>query len=841
MRVDLLRPGTYKALENHLREVSNDKGVGYYHVVHFDMHGSVLTYEQFQRLEAEHKKHANRYQYATSYARPSVTKYEGSSAFLFFEGEQDDGADGVEARVLANLLQRHQVPITILNACQSGKQVGASESSLGNLLVQAGVQLVLAMGYSVTVSAAELLMQTLYRELFRKNDLPTAIRSARQELYNNKERRAYFNQSIELEDWLLPVVYQNQSPRITLREFTPEESATYYQGKADAYPAPNTPYGFVGRDLDILQIEKLLLTKGNMVLIQGMGGAGKTTLLHHLGNWWQNTGLVERVFYFGYDQHAYTQQQLLVEIAKKLLPDPIQYVSQFQVLPTLAAQQAKLVELLNAKRHLLILDNLESITGESAALQLTLPKAEQDALKHLLHDLTGGRTLVLLGSRGREAWLGEGTFDTNVYELGGLDPEAASTLTDLILKRHRVEHYRKETDLQQLVKLLDGFPLALEVVLANLALQTPKEVLEALHSGGIDLNTGTSQERTENILRCIDYSHNNLSPEAQQLLLCLAPFTSVFFVNLLEPYITFLQQQPALSGLSFASLPKVLQESQTWGLLTPDSTIPDFLRLQPVLPYFLRTRLQAADQGEVRDAIHTAFRALYDQYAEQLYDLLMSKDAQERQLGKFFIAQEYENLMTALNIALAHNVSVQNCFFSVYHYLDAIQDASRHLVLSQHVQKQMERYSAEKLAGTLGYELFTVVHVLANSQLKLRQYQAAEVTYKRALALLAANTYLAKQTSKKVSSSVYHQIGIVAQEQRQWGQARGYFLQSLTIYSASQDTFSHGIVLRSLARLWQSSDDASIPAMVASILGMSQDEVEAMLRQAVENEPDESE
>ena len=43
------------------------------------------------------------------------------------------------------------------------------------------------MGYSVTVSAAELLMSTLYRELFAKHELSKAISMARHELYNNKE------------------------------------------------------------------------------------------------------------------------------------------------------------------------------------------------------------------------------------------------------------------------------------------------------------------------------------------------------------------------------------------------------------------------------------------------------------------------------------------------------------------------------------------------------------------------------------------------------------------------------------------------------------------------------
>src|SRR5205807_10127234 len=128
-------------------------------------------------------------------------------------------------------------------------QVGASETSLGSRLMQAGVQLVLAMGYSVTVSAAERLMRTLYSELFAKQELPVAVCHGRQELYNQKERRVYFNQRIELEDWLLPVVYQNQVPKLAVREFSTEERSAHYGRQAARYKAPEPHYGFVGRDL----------------------------------------------------------------------------------------------------------------------------------------------------------------------------------------------------------------------------------------------------------------------------------------------------------------------------------------------------------------------------------------------------------------------------------------------------------------------------------------------------------------------------------------------------------------------------------------------------------------
>src|SRR5207244_2120015 len=112
------------------------------------------------------------------------------------------------------------------------------------------------------------------------------------------------------------------------------------------YTPPEPRYGFVGRDLDILQIEKRLLTKRNILLVRGMGGAGKTTLLRHLSSWWRTTGLVNQVFYFGYDEQAWNRQQIMVTIAQQLLGQ-IRYLSEFQPL-SLDAQQAMLTQLLRS-------------------------------------------------------------------------------------------------------------------------------------------------------------------------------------------------------------------------------------------------------------------------------------------------------------------------------------------------------------------------------------------------------------------------------------------------------------------------------------------------------------
>ena len=123
VKVDILRPGTYEALSKHLANATAEHGKGFYHVVHFDVHGALLTFEQFEKIEVE--KILNNLTYQISrYGRPEIKSYKGKDAFLFFddfresENRDNDGfrADPVRADELADLLLTHGIPIIILNA-----------------------------------------------------------------------------------------------------------------------------------------------------------------------------------------------------------------------------------------------------------------------------------------------------------------------------------------------------------------------------------------------------------------------------------------------------------------------------------------------------------------------------------------------------------------------------------------------------------------------------------------------------------------------------------------------------------------------------------------------------
>ncbi|MFM7383153.1 MAG: CHAT domain-containing protein, partial [Microcystaceae cyanobacterium] len=563
VKVDLLRPATFEALSKHLEA----KGAGYYHLIHFDAHGALLSYEQFNRSESGAD---NGLVFKQRYGRRAIAPYAGVKAFLAMEGEEEDQADLVEATELADLLTGKRVPVCILNACQSGKQLGGQagqaedyrETSLGSRLMAAGMQMVVAMGYSVTVTAAAVLIGDLYPALFRGETIEKAIRLGRLELFNRKERKANFNQLIELEDWLLPVVYSNQPVDFNLREFTAPEEDAYFESLAREFRFNPPEYIFVGRDLDILRIEKGL-HRHNVLLLQGMGGTGKTTLLNFLREWWQKTHFAEHIFYFGYDEQAWTLAQILFTIGSQVY-DRYE-MGRFQAMSALAQMQ-KLVTWLRSQNCILILDNLESVTGEPLAIPNTLNSTEQEKLRDFLSRLVGGKTRVLLGSRSEEGWLAP-VIRGNVYGLRGLDPEARTGLAKEILVRHarsRAESLLKDGDFGRLLKVLAGYPLAMEVVLPNLSRQSPGEVLAALQAADVDLDTG-SEDRTRSILKCVEYSHSNLSDAAQKLLLCLAPFSNFIDRSDLPNYATQLQKLEPFQDYDFSLFDGAIQEAIHWG------------------------------------------------------------------------------------------------------------------------------------------------------------------------------------------------------------------------------------------------------------------------------------
>ena len=796
VKIDILRPGTYESLTRHLDE----KGEGYYHVIHFDVHGGLMEYEQYQR-----QVHGDSWRYQRGWGLEDLAEYEGVKAFLFLEGEEKGQATPVEATELANLLTGKNIPICILNACQSAKQISQEsedyrETSLGSRLMTAGMQAVVAMGYSVTVSAAKLMMKPIYQQLLNGKDLTEAMRKGRLELFNNKQRRAYYNTIIDLEDWLLPVIYCRGKINLNLRPFTPEEEEKYWEHIGNQYVFPLPEYGFVGRDLEILKMEKALL-KHNILLLKGMGGTGKTTLLNYLREWWQKTNWATHIFYFGYDRKAWTLEQIVYEIGQGIYNRFEQ--ASFQGM-NLKARVKKLEQKLRSEAYILILDNLESVTGQPLAIQNTLPENEREAIAEFLKNLVGGKTKVILGSRSEETWLQRRTFKENIYQLQGLDQESRTELAERILERQaksRKNAIKKDDYFKRLMKLLAGYPLAMEVVLANLKRQSPEEIWQGLQLA--ELADVGDKDKTNNIIKCVEYSHSNLSEEAQKLLLCLAPFSGFIPRGVIPIYSQKLQQLEPLQGYQFDQFDAAIEEAIHWGLLSPMSEeLPSLLTIQPIFPYFLKTKLKEL-APETQAAIWEGFKNHYRDLAGYYDTLLDSKNPQEKQLGILFCRWEYENLFNALQIALNQQESVLSIITCLHSYLDLNQDTQTNLKLLEFVLETFENYPPEAKQGQVAIEIIAIIVEVGSKYLQSKNYQKAKEIYQKSLELLKPISESYSQSKQSFQAITLHQLGIVAQELREWEQARSYYQQAIEILIEYGDRYEQASTLHQLGRVAQ--------------------------------------
>ncbi|MCJ8268196.1 MAG: CHAT domain-containing protein, partial [Psychrosphaera sp.] len=261
INVDVLRPPTFKQL----RKMLTDK-TGHYHIVHFDGHGG---YGNFNHDGGIHT-------------------LQSASGKLLFENENGD-EDLISAEVLTTLLSEFNIPIMVLNACQSARIDEQAENpfaSVAAALIKAGIRSVVAMGYSLFVSGAKQFVPAFYERLFASGEVAEAVRAGRGEMLLKPLRQCLVGEA-PLADWMVPVLYQQDPVKLA---FVQQPNPTKTEGIALPEEAALGDYGFIGRDSAILQLERRSrLQPQAAILIHGMAGIGKTTLVKGYLQWLQQT------------------------------------------------------------------------------------------------------------------------------------------------------------------------------------------------------------------------------------------------------------------------------------------------------------------------------------------------------------------------------------------------------------------------------------------------------------------------------------------------------------------------------------------------------------------------
>jgi tetratricopeptide (TPR) repeat protein len=292
---------------------------------------------------------------------------------------------------------------------------------------------------------------------------------------------------------------------------------------------------------------------------------------------------------------------------------------------------------------------------------------------------------------------------------------------------------------------------------------------------------GAGQDKTTSILKCVEYSHSNLSESAQQLLLCLAPFSGFIDRSDLLNYGKQLQKLEPFKDFDFAGFDGAVQEAIDWGLLSPiDASNDSLLSIQPVFPYFLQVRLNDST-AKIQSALQDGFKNHYRRLADSYEQLMQSKDPQEKRLGILFCRLEYENLHAALQTCLKKQESFGEIFCCLYRYFLANSDKQGMLKIAEEVNEVLETYPVALIQGELGYDAMIALEYLANAYLEAKQFDRAKQSYQKELEVIAALQSIDARQKGLSTALTYHQLGRVAEELREWDDARHNYHQALAI------------------------------------------------------------
>lgn len=713
--VDVLRPPTFDQLREHLRVHP-----GYYHVLHFDGHGA----------------------YGNVAGESPPDKFKGRHGCLVFENA-DGGPDAKSAADLSSLLHEHAVPAVVLNACQSAMLDANAEdafASSATALLNGGIGSVVAMSYSLFVSGAQVFLPAFYRLLFEAGSMAEAVREGRQEMLAHKERRCARGR-YPLEDWLLPVLYQQQPLDFSFAaQARPLERESHLPREIRDQ---RDPYGFIGRDGPILEMERALHRQAPAILVQGLGGVGKTTLARGFLRWLDDTGGLDGALWFDF-REIRTAEYVVNSTGQAF------YGETFRLAPN----KLELVgDALRARRVLMVWDNFES-----AAANLTTE--DRSELDRLLAAIRGGRGKVLITSRSIEAWL-----DPSLrYPLPmfGLDGEERWEYCDIILRELKLEVNRDDPELSRLMNQLEGHPLAMRVALPKLETMTAAKIGEALRSNLAELGFSGDEEQGR-LFATLRFVEQGLAEELRPLLGLVGlheRFVNALFVGAMAKQVDASWTQERvnrlITALAAAGLLRGIPDAPNIGNANYE--------MHPMLTSFLRSRADT-----VSEPCQRAFVGIMAGVANKL-------------VTREFQAQRIPFLLHGTNLysaaSLAGRLSMEAHLAALLQFLAYFAQRCRNLAEAFRLFAWLARHWAAKGDSKRESEVYYGLGTIARER---RDFAASREWFLKSLAIEE------RQGNLERAANTYHQLGVIAEQERDLETARQWYVRSLEITEKQGD------------------------------------------------------
>ena len=691
----------------------------------------------------------------------------------------EDGSGGtisVDAAELARTLAASQTPVVLVNASLS--------SALDNVmsfaveLAQEAVPQVVVTPLPIAGAGRVLFSENLFKGISEGTPVSRTVATIREAMMDHPQRPSATGPLVSW-DWTVPVVFES-------REYSPaaivaEEPAAPVPGMPQ--PAEETsgselprggPYGLIGRYAEMLELERQF-RQNPVVLMSGDVGTGKSELALGLASWLRKTGgRSGGVFYSAFEVGA-GLERVLHEIGTSLVG--LDFAD-------LRAEQRRtwVVEYLRDNPALLVFDSLQNLAGFPTGAPGLLDEKEMADLDSFIKEVAeGGQTWTLLVSRrDQEAWL---TVPHGNYHLGGLSQSDRIVLGTRLLEEAGADPIRLGPEYLEILELVDGHPLAMEIALPMLK-DVPASVLEGeLRSELAEHQPGADEEgRPDYLTVVMDHAFSRMTHRSRLHLPFLYMFRSRVMMDILTHITQEGQEYKSVTGeqLGYGACRTLLRTARSSGFLEPIT--PSVYQIHPSLPWFYgrslyrqfpQSAIQQLEMEVVRVYADTA-----DYFMETLYE---NQDA-----GTTAILAEEGNITQALALSLEAG-QWENAQLLVQPLAQVYRMQKRYPELRRLRRQLLEvtGTTAEAAEETGGIQLWLyLMGTEASECIETREFDRADALNKQLL------EYLGNKEDGETdprTAAVFHQMGEVAQNRWQLEEAEGLYTQSLAIIEGGDD------------------------------------------------------
>ena len=366
------------------------------------------------------------------------------------------------------------------------------------------------------------------------------------------------------------------------------------------------------------------------ILVHGLAGIGKTTLARAFIRWLRDTGgLGHGCFWFTFNE-IHTAAHVLNEMGRRL------FGPQFG-LGKIEDSIESLADVFREDPFVIVWDNFESVRGmPEAGVEAMLTPADQTTLRRFLEKLRGGRTKVLITSRGEETWLAP--QDCFPLPLGGLRHEEMWELAAQILDDLGLTPDRDDAAFAELLTWLGGHPIAMQAVLLQLKKHKVSEVRAAVEKNFAGLS-GIDDETQRRLFASLGFLRESLPEDLRPLLLPLGLHEKFVDADYLERMAASVD-----ASLARTTIDRFVAALVPAGLLTDRGQA--IYEIHPLLPSFLRAEVLPEAPAE---SVERWTRAFVDVMGS-LADAVAARELHEQ---RFSFAIHQANFHAALQHAEA--------------------------------------------------------------------------------------------------------------------------------------------------------------------------------------------